>query len=44
MSPATMTNDVETFDFSREIRAFQAKVKTGLTSLNSDFDAANSAI
>jgi len=44
MSSATMTNDVETFDFSEEIRAFQARVETVLTSLNSDFDAANSAI
>jgi len=44
MSPATMTNDVETFDFSEEIRAFQARVETVLTSLNSDFDATNFAI
>lgn len=53
MSLATMTNDVETFDFSEEIRAFQARVKTGLTSVNFihildildsdilDFDAVN---
>jgi len=44
MSPATMTNDVETFDFSEEIRTFQARVETVFTSLNSDFNAANSAI
>lgn len=41
MSLATMTNDVETFDFSGEIRAFQARVETDLTSVNLDFDAVN---
>lgn len=40
MSPATMTDDVETFDFSGKIRAFQSRVATGLISANSDFDFA----
>lgn len=44
MSSATMTDDVETFDFTREIRAFQARVEIRLASANSNFDVVYSTI